>query len=148
MLSIESGPVLRLTVNPSTLLLVAVSLVHLVALCSIGLIDVSLLVQFALVMLIWGSGVHYWYRHWNRPRIRQIDWHDSSRIVVTGDHQAISGELHKVYCLNPWLISFSVRNTRGTKQQCLLLKDQVDPDRFRRLSVQLRFANPAVADIA
>lgn len=148
MLSTESGTVLRLTVSPSRYLLLSVSLIHLVALCSVGMIAISVPWQVVLILLIWLSGVLYWFRYWEKPRIRAIEWYDSERIIIHDHSSAHPGNLHRVYCHYPWLVSFSVLDDQGRKHTCLLLKDQTDPDTFRRLSVQLRLANSTVADAA
>lgn len=147
MSSQESGPALGLTVNPSHTLLAAVSLMHVAALCSLGMLPLPLYWQILLILLVWGSGVSYWYRYW-QPAVERIEWFDSQRIRLQQRTEIQEGRLVKIHCLYPWLVSFSVDQPGGKARTILLLRDQTSADTFRKLAVQLHLAHAEVADAA
>ncbi|MCG3200527.1 MAG: hypothetical protein NFCOHLIN_00382 [Gammaproteobacteria bacterium] len=145
--------VVRLRVGRSRSLRFALLPAHLGAAAAVLLVDGPWWAATGLAIVVMISAAAGLARHFGNDsdRVHELVLRTDGRFEVMTAAGQESAELWYVSLAEPWLTVFGVRSASGRRHDIVLLRDNVEPEPFRRLRVRLRQPGrsvPAGADAA
>ena len=144
MLSNEFGVPLPLRLEPSKLLLRVQLLAHILALIALGLPSaIPIAVKITLAIFVFAN-LAVTLRKNKKGQIENITWHKDDIWL-----EQINGQIKTWHSTSGSLVTemfvIVTLASEGKKRRLLVVKDQCNPQSFRRLRVKLKYYQGAVA---
>jgi len=127
---------LELTLRPSRICVAVLAMAHALALLGVWLAALPAWIQTLLTLVLSASVVWAWRESSSVPR--------GLRVSQSGHLELLDGEWRPAQIKGrpvvlPWLVSLGLAVENGGSRRVILWKDSAEADRFRKLSVWLRW---------